>query len=181
MSESQVAARYAQAIYEIGEESGQLMRLSSELSLAAEHISGSKQMSVALTDPGVSEGQRFAILQALAGPLGLGDVTLNTLKLLVRRHRIAELSDIATALTSRSDARLGLVRVKVTSARPLSDNYYERLTSQLEQSLKRKVQLEKFVDGNLIAGLVVQVGNNIIDGTVRGRLEKYEHQLLSQH
>lgn len=181
MSESQVAARYAQAIYEIGEESGQLMRLSSELSLAAEHISGSKQLSVALTDPGVSEAQRFAILQTLAGPLGLGDITLNTLKLLVRRHRIGELSDIATALTARSDARQGVVRVKVTSARPLSDNYYERLTSQLEQGLERKVQLEKFVDSNLIAGLVVQVGNNIIDGTVRGRLEKYEHQLLSQH
>lgn len=180
MSESQVAARYAQAIYEIGEESGQLMRLSSELSLAAEHIAGSKELSVALTDPGVSESQRFAILQSLAGPLGLGEITLNALKLLVRRHRVGELADIATALTARSDARLGVVRVKVTSARPLSDNYYERLASQLEQGMRRKVQLEKFVDSNLIAGLVIQVGNNIIDGTVRGRLDKYEHQLLSQ-
>jgi F-type H+-transporting ATPase subunit delta len=181
MSESQVAARYAQAIYEIGEESGQLTRLSHELALAAEQINASKELSVALTDPGVSEAARFAILQSLAGPLGLGEVALNTLKLLVRRHRIDELAEIAVALTARSDARLGMVRVKVTSARPLSDNYYERLSHQLEQGLKRKIQLEKVVDNSLIAGLVIQVGNNIIDGTVRGRLEKYEHQLLSQH
>jgi F-type H+-transporting ATPase subunit delta len=181
MSESQLATRYAQAIFEIGEESGQLQQLSSELAKVAEHLNGSKALLAALTDPAVSEERRFSILQGLSGPLGLGPVTLNTLKLLVRRRRIGALPDIASALVSRADARRGVIRVKVTSAKPLSDAYYERLTANLETSLKRKVQLEKVLDSNLIAGLTLQIGNNSIDGTVRGRLEKYEHQLLSQH
>ncbi len=181
MSESQVATRYAQAIFEIGEESGQLQQLSSEIAKVAEQMQGNKALLSALTDPAVSEERRFSILQGLAGPLGLGAVTLNTLKLLVRRRRIGALPDIASALVARADERRGVVRVKVTSAKPLSDGYYERLTAQLESSLRRKVQLEKVLDSNLIAGLTLQIGNNSIDGTVRGRLEKYEHQLLSQH
>jgi F-type H+-transporting ATPase subunit delta len=181
MSESQLATRYAQAIFEIGEETGQLQQLSSELAKVAEQFNGSKALLTALTDPAVSEERRFAILQGLSGPLGLGPVTINTLKLLVRRRRIGALPDIAKALVVRADAHRGVVRVKVTSAKPLADAYYDRLTAQLESSLKRKVQLEKVLDTTLIAGLTLQIGNNSIDGTVRGRLEKYEHQLLSQH
>lgn len=181
MSESQVAARYAQAILEIGEESGQLQQLSAELAKVAEHLEGSKALLSALTDPAVTEERRFAILVGLSGPLGLSEVTINALKVLVRRRRIAALPEIARAVVRRADERVGIIRVKVTSARPLSDAYRARLTSQLESSLARKVQLEQAIDPNLIAGLTLQIGNNSIDGTVRGRLEKYEHQLLSQH
>lgn len=181
MSESQVATRYAQAIFEIGEESGQLQQLSAELAKVAAQISGSKELLTTLTDPAVSEERRFAVLSGLGSRLGVGPVTLNTLKLLVRRRRIGALPDIARALVARADAARGVVRVKVTSAKPLSDAFYERLTAQLESGLRRKVQLEKELDSTLIAGLSLQIGNNNIDGTVRGRLEKYEHQLLSQH
>lgn len=181
MSDSQLATRYAQAVFEIGEETGQLQQLSSELAKVAEQLEASKALLAALTDPAVPEERRFSILQRLSGPLGLSPVTLNTLKLLVRRRRIAFLPDIAKALVARADAHRGMVRVKVTSAKPLSDAYYERLVANLESSLKRKVQLEKALDSTLIAGLTLQIGNNSIDGTVRGRLEKYEHQLLSQH
>jgi len=181
MSERQVATRYAQAIFELGEESGQLQQLSSELAKVAEHISGSKALLAALTDPAVSEERRFAVLQGLSGPLGLSPLTQNALKLLVRRRRVASLPEIASALVTRADARRGVIRVKVTSAKPLSDAYYDRLIASLETSLKRKVQLERALDSSLIAGLTLQIGNNSIDGTVRGRLEKYEHQLLSQH
>lgn len=181
MSQSQVATRYAQAIFEIGQETGQLQQLSSELVRVAEHVSGSKALQSALTDPAVTEERRFAILQGLSGPLALSPVTVNTLKLLVRRRRTSALTEIAHALLSLADQHQGLVRVKVTSAKPLSDAYYARLTAQLESGLKRKIQLETALDPHLIAGLTLQIGNNSIDGTVRGRLEKYEHQLLSQH
>ncbi len=181
MSESQIATRYAQAIFEIGEESGQLQQLSLELAKVAEHVTGSKALLSALTDPAVTEERRFAILQGLSGPLGLSPVTVSTLKLLVRRRRIGALPEIARAVVTRADEHRGVVRVKVTSARPLSDSYYSRLTAQLESTLNRKIQIEKVLDPHLIAGLTLQIGNNSIDGTVRGRLEKYEHQLLSQH
>lgn len=181
MSESQIAARYAQAIYEIGEESGQLQQLSVELARVADQVNANRALLSALTDPAVTEERRFAVLDGLRGPLGLGPVSMNTLKLLVRRRRVGALPEISRALVARADERRGIVRVKVTSAKPLSDAYYERLTAQIESNLKRKVHLEKVLDPHLIAGLTLQIGNNSIDGTVRGRLEKYEHQLLSQH
>lgn len=181
MSESQVATRYAQAIFEIGEESGQLNQLSSELSAVAEALGSSKELLAALTDPAVTEERRFAVLNGLAGRLGLGPMTINTLKLLVRRRRVSALAEVARALVGRVDERRGIVRVKVTSAKPLSDAFSARLSAHLEAGLNRKVQLETVLDPHLIAGLSLQIGNNSIDGTVRGRLEKYEHQLLSQH
>lgn len=177
MNEDQVASRYARAVFEIGEESGRLIELSSEIALFAQQFAN-KELSVPLTDPVIGESRRFSMIEALGARLGLGTTTINTLKLLARRRRLPALPGIARELQSLTDQRQGLVRVKVTSAKPLSDAYYERLVGELEQSLQRKVALEKTVDPELIAGLLVQIGNNTIDGTVSGRLESYEHQLL---
>lgn len=180
MSDGQVASRYALAVFEIGEESGRLIELSSEIALFAEQLSN-RELLVALTDPVIGEARRFGMIDSLAGRLGLGVITVNTLKLLARRRRLSALPAIARELQSLTDKRQGLVRVKVTSAKPLSDAYYERLVGELEQALQRKIALEKAIDADLIAGLLVQIGNNTIDGTVSGRLESYEHQLLLQN
>ncbi|SRR5690606_19489550 len=179
MSEGQVASRYARAIFELGEESGRLIELSSEIALFSEQLEN-KELFIALTDPVVGEATRFGTIEAIAQRLGMGVTSLNAIKLLARRRRLAALPDIARELQSLTDQRQALVRVKVTSARPLSDAYYDRLVDELQQVLHRRVALEKALDPALIAGLVVQIGNNTIDGTVSGRLDNYEHQLLAQ-
>jgi F-type H+-transporting ATPase subunit delta len=181
MSESKVAERYARAIFEIGEESGLLASMSEQLTRFAREFSGSRELREALTNPAFGETERAAIIQTLAARLQLSPVSTNTVRVLSARRRLSALPAIAVRLQSLTDERHGLLRVKVTSAKPLAESYFQRLASQVEAGTGRKVVLEKVIDSALIAGVITQIGGHTIDGTVRGRLAKYEQRLLAGH
>jgi F-type H+-transporting ATPase subunit delta len=179
MSEAKVAERYARAIFELGQETGQLSSLSDQLSRFARELGGSKELSAVLDSPSVDAESRGRLIQALAGRLALGPLCVNALRLLASRGRLEVLPAISTRLQSLADERHGLLRVRVTSARPLPDSYFQRLTSEVETRTGRRVVMERSVDASLIAGVVTQVGDYTVDGTLRGRLAQYEQRLVA--
>ena len=82
-------------------------------------------------------------------------------------------------LATLSDEKAGLLRASVTSAGQLSESYYEKLKAELESLTGRKILLERKEDPSLIAGVVTRIGDNTIDGSVRGKLDQLERQLQS--
>ena len=179
MSESAVAERYARAVFEIGTENGQLSVLTEQLHKFAEVYTSSRELRAVLSDPLVSVEQRDGIVVALVSRLALAGTTVNTLRLLARRGRLRVISKVSARLTTLSDEKNNVVRVKVTTAKALSDNYFASLSQQLSGSLGRRVMLERVVDPSLIAGVITQVGDNTFDGSVKGRLQHYEQTLLA--
>ena len=76
------------------------------------------------------------------------------------------------------DQRAGLLRATVTSAVPLSESYARRLAAELQHVTAHKVVLEQRLDPSLIAGVITQVGDRTIDGSIQGRLAELERHLL---
>jgi F-type H+-transporting ATPase subunit delta len=72
-----------------------------------------------------------------------------------------------------------VVRATVTSAAPLSETFYQRLNEQLATMVGKRVVLDRRQDPSLIAGVVTRIGDNTIDGSLRGRLDELERKLLS--
>lgn len=179
MSDATVADRYARAIFELGEESGALAMLSEHVKRFSDEYSGSREMRLVFDDPVLDERQREELAGAFAARLNLSPLATNAIKLLARRRRVNVVREIAKRLMVLSDQRRNLLRVTVRSAKPLSDDYAARLGSTIQEATGRSVVLEKIVDPNLIAGVVTQIGDNTIDGTLRGRIENYEQRLLS--
>jgi F-type H+-transporting ATPase subunit delta len=103
---------------------------------------------------------------------------LNSVKLLAARRRLRALPEIARRLGGLADEKAGILRATVTSAVPLPEAFYEKLTSELEAATRRKILLEKLHDPTLIAGVVTRIGDNTIDGSVKGRLAELERRLL---
>jgi F-type H+-transporting ATPase subunit delta len=181
MSASDVAIaarRYAKAIFELGVETGQLETLVQQIGAFSQCYAESADLEAVLDNPLVPEEQREAILAELAPRLGLGELTLNAIRLLASRHRLAAVPQIAQRLGVLSDENAGVVRATVTSAVALPDEYYRSLAQELEAALSRKVVIERKQDPTLIAGVVTQIGDNTIDGSVRGRLGELERRLL---
>jgi F-type H+-transporting ATPase subunit delta len=108
------------------------------------------------------------------------DLFVNFLHVLNRHNRLDLLPAIARAYRDLTDRRHNRVRVRVRSAVPLTDEQQDRLRQQLQGQLRRETVLEPAVDPDLLGGLVVQVGDQVYDTSVRTRLETVRNQLLAR-
>jgi F-type H+-transporting ATPase subunit delta len=103
----------------------------------------------------------------------------NLVQLLLRRGRIEELPRVAAQFRRLDEARQGITHATATSAAALSPDEIRALTERLESTTGGRIVLDVQVDPSLLGGLVVRVGDRLIDGSVRGRLERLRNQLIS--
>lgn len=179
MSLESVAVRYSAALFELGVEQGNLPALSEEIRRIAETYSGSDELRAILENPIVPEASRTAILKDICERLGLSPSVRNAIGLLAQRQRLPALPFIARGLAKLADVRAGIVRASVISATKLGEDYYVRLQHEMERRTGRKVVLERGVDAGLLGGVVVRIGDRVIDGSLRTRLATLQTQLAS--
>jgi F-type H+-transporting ATPase subunit delta len=173
------AERYARAIFELGAESGQLDRLTQEIGEFAATYLEVPALRRALENPVLEEPVRERVLRQVARHSQYTPLATNSLLVLLKRRRLGELSAIARRLRTLADEKNGLVRAKITSAGSLSDTYSNQLKQRLEALLGKRIIIEQEEDPTLIGGIVVRVGDNTYDGSIKGRLEELERQLLA--
>jgi F-type H+-transporting ATPase subunit delta len=121
----------------------------------------------------VPEPSREAILLEVAQRVGANDTVQKALRIVFRSRRLRALPDIATNLARLVDEDQKVLRAQVRSAKPLAGGYLERLRSQLEQATGRKVVLDATIDTSLLAGVVTQIGDRVVDGSLKSRLEGF--------
>ncbi|MCC6664030.1 MAG: ATP synthase F1 subunit delta [Polyangiaceae bacterium] len=178
MISSAIVDRYARAIFELGVETGQLSQLTEQVRSFAAVFASSKELRMVAENPLVPEDQRDGILKEIGSRLGLGEHAINSVRVLAARRRLAALPDVAKRLGSLADEKAGVVRAKVTSAAPLSEDFYVKLAQKLEAKTLKKVVIEREHDPSLISGVVTKLGDNTIDGSLKGRLQALERSLL---
>jgi F-type H+-transporting ATPase subunit delta len=180
VSVSIVARRYAQALLQLGVEEGSLDRLVDEVSTVAHAWETSPELRNAVENPLVPHEVKKAVIAELAGQIGATPTTRNALLLLIDRRRTKTLPYVASYLRELADARKGVVRAEVTTAAPLSDAYHARLQAQLEKMTGKKVVIDRKTDPGLIAGVVTRIGDRILDGSLRTRLQSIRDSLMPQ-
>lgn len=176
---SAAAERYARAIFELGLETGQLGAVSEQIERLAQAYQSSAELRSVLDNPLIEDQKREAVLAELGARLGLSELVQNAARVLVRRRRLNALPEIAHLLARLSDERSGILRASVTVASELPESFYQRLTSDLEAATGRKIVLQRKLDPSLIAGVVTRIGDNTIDGSIKGQLAEIERRLLS--
>jgi F-type H+-transporting ATPase subunit delta len=178
-ADATAAERYARAIFELGLEAGNANEIVAKLSAFAALYGAMPMFRNVLENPQVRPTERDAILREVAGRLGLGGLELNAVRYLARRRRLRALPEVARRLGRLADERRGIVRATVTAAATLPESFYERLTRELETLTGKNVALDRRQDPSLIAGVVTRIGDNTIDGSLKGRLEELERRLLA--
>jgi F-type H+-transporting ATPase subunit delta len=174
---STAARRYAESAFEIAGRDKSIDRWRTELDLAG-GILEDPVVARGLNDPTVAtEVREQAVTAGFKGKVS-GPV-LNLLHLLVRRGRIEDLPRIAAEFRRLDNIRLGVTPARAVSAASLEPAEVSALTARLEQMTGGRIELEQEVDPSLLGGLVVRVGDRLIDGSVRGRLERLRNQLVS--
>ena len=180
MSRAIIAGRYAKALLELGIESNQVDELAHQIDSVAAAFAASPELWRVAEDPIVSANDRDSVLRRLAARLGLSGTATNSMLLLASRRKLRLLPELARRLSSMVDEHAGVVRAVVTSAAPLTEDQYGRISEQLALATKRRVIIEREQDPTLIAGVMTRLGDDVIDGSLRGRLDKLEQQLLHE-
>ena len=156
---------------------GTLEHWRAELDVAA-GIAGDRRAVAVLANPAIAVERRAAALRDMLSDR-VSPSVLNLVQLMLRRGRIEELPRVASEFRRLDDERQGIVHAAVTSAAELTQDEIRELTARLERSTGGRVALDVEVDPSLLGGLVVRVGDRMIDGSVRGRLERLRNQLLA--
>jgi F-type H+-transporting ATPase subunit delta len=164
-----LARPYARAAFELARVEGNLASWSQALDFAA-HVAQDARVAALNNDPRVQPTQ----LVALHLPDGVqADGSFGKfLNELAERHRLSLLPDVAALYeTYKRDSESQLL-VKVTSAMALDAAQTEQLKASLKRRFKRDIELETQVDPSLLAGVVIDTGSEVIDGSARGRLQR---------
>ena len=178
MSHENIARRWGRAVFELGKESNSLAALNRDMASFAEVYSSNRELSGVLENPLVPEPAREAILRDIAARLSLSETATSTLRLLSKKRRIVALPEIARHLARLVDADSNVVRAEVTSAGPLTEAYLSRLKGELEKATGKSVVITQKQDKSLIGGVITRIGDQVIDGSVRARLDGFRESLL---
>ncbi len=185
MADNHTLARpYAQAVFDLAREAGELAHWSQSLDIARQ-LTADGQVSEYLGNPGLSDNERLDFLTGLFGKAeaGLLDGSdkkgTNFLKLLIENGRVGALPEIAERFEAlRADVE-NTVDVVVTSATELSGAQQQAIVAALSKKLGREVRLVTKLDENLIGGAVIRAGDVVIDGSLRARLDGLTNALIN--
>lgn len=178
MNQGQVAGRYAQALLELGEESGELEQLQAALSRFATMYESSRTLQRDLSNPTIPMEQRNGAIRALASRLSVSELGQKGLLLIARRRRLSALPEIARQLTALYDQKAGILRGHVVTASPMSEEYFASLSASVGRAAQKRVLLTHSVDESLIGGALLRIGDATIDVSIRGRLGEMQRNLL---
>lgn len=172
-----IAGRYAQAVFDLAREAGDMDRLSSEIDDLGAALADSAALREMIASPRISRDEQGAAIAAIADKAGYGPTLANTLKLMARNRRLFVLPQLVQQLQSLiADAR-GEVTADVTSAVALSAEQKQRLTATLAEKSGKKVKLNTRVDENLIGGMIVKLGSQMIDSSIRSKLASLQNAM----
>lgn len=179
MKRSEVAVRYARALFEIAVEKGCLDALDQELSAFSKSIQANPDVLRLVKNSAVSseEKERF-IEKILSGKAS--SLLLDFLKVLLSKKRFADLGIIQVEFKKLCEQQKGIKEISVVSAVPLSDSFKDRLTAHLSKTLGSKVRMLSEVNPKILGGIILRFGHHQYNASFRHRLETIRQRLLAQ-
>jgi F-type H+-transporting ATPase subunit delta len=173
-----VARNYAEALFELGEKTGDTVAYAGWLGALAGAVLASTRAEAVLMSPRVTKAAKVRLLEASLG--GAPAEFVRFVAAVVKRGRQGMLGEIATAYEALVDAKLNRVRAHVVLAREADQATRKLVTRGLEKALGKVVLPTFSADPEVLGGAVVRVGGRVYDGSVRRRLIALRRQLLAR-
>ncbi len=168
---AQEAARvYAEALFDVARDKGKLDQVGEELGQVADAVGRERELQVFLFSPYFSSAEKIDGLHRAVS--GADPELVNFLELLVEKHRMTEIFRIRSRFEQLWKQERKRLDVTVTSAVELDPVVVEKVGSEVERQTGQKVELASRVDDRILGGIVLQVGNMVLDASIRSRLEK---------
>jgi F-type H+-transporting ATPase subunit delta len=171
------ARPYARAIMDVAGSPAAANALRGELKLFANTLRSSSELRDIYSNPAAEEQAKIAITKKLAARMKMSELATKVLEVLVRNHRINDTEAVEAALADYVNKALGVAVAEVRSAKTLSTDEQQQLIDTLSRKVGKRVELDIRTDPNLLGGFVVQIGSEIWDASVAGKINKFRESL----
>jgi F-type H+-transporting ATPase subunit delta len=166
---------YANALFEAAVEGGELDEIQEQLGIWADALGENKNLQTFFFSPRFSSAEKKDAIRRIID--GGNERFLNFLELLAERHRLPATFRIRRAFDELWREEHKMLPVEVTSAVELDEGLVRSIGERIEERTGRRIELTSRVDPDIIGGLVLRVGNKVLDASVHGRLERLRRQL----
>ena len=169
---------YARALYDAAREAGRVDAVGQDIGSFAAQFRDVPELRAVLRNPQLDPRAKASALDALTE--GGDELVRNFLRVLAEKHRIGEVDEIAREFERLVAREQGQLSVELTTAYELSDDDARSIVDQIAEVSGRRVEATRKVDPDLIGGIVLQAGSFRVDASVRGRLNRLRHELLTR-
>ena len=176
MRSRKLARRYALALGELAQERGALADVESDMVALRDLLKSERSLQRVMERENVSAEEKSALVRALFAER-FNAITLNFLLLVISKRREAALPEMIEEFLAYADGQRGVVQVDLATARPLSKDDSGAIAGRLSQVLGKDVRLTVREDPDLIGGIIARIGNLVMDGSVKTRLNRLGERL----
>ncbi len=171
----EIASVYARSLFEVAQEHKKLDKIRDELGEFADALNQSRELQVFLFSPYFSTKEKIEGLDKAV--TGADETTINFLKLLIEKHRTPVIFRVRAEFDRLWEQENKLLPVQVTSAVELPKSTVKQIGDRIAEQTDRKVELTSTVDPDILGGIIVRVGNSVLDASIRNRLENLRKQV----
>jgi len=165
-----LAGRYATALFALAQETKAIDTVEASLNTLGAALAESDDLKAMTTSPVLSRGDAGKAIAAVAENLQLDGLTKNLLGVLSANRRLDQIASVIRAFSTLASSHRGEVTAEVTSAHPLDDTQIDTLKAQLKKRVGSDVSVNTQVDPTILGGLVVKIGSQMIDNSIKTRL-----------
>jgi F-type H+-transporting ATPase subunit delta len=171
---SGLAERYAAALFELADERHDLDAVAGDLRELRAMLAASPELGRLVRSPVLSRGEQGKAMAALADSAKLSKLTTDFIAIVARNRRLFAVPAMIEAFLAKLAARRGEVTAEITAAQALSDAQQNALTDQLRRVVGSRVAIELRVDPSLLGGMIVKIGSRMVDGSLKGQLQRLQ-------
>ncbi len=168
--QASLAGRYATALFELARDERQLEAVGASLNAVRETLRESAELQALTTSPLIGREDALRAVRATATAMGLDPITANFLGVLAQNRRLSQLSNVIRYFNLLAASHRGETTAEVKSAHPLTDDQIAALKTNLKTRVGRDVAVDLTVDPTILGGLVVKIGSQMIDDSIRTKL-----------
>jgi F-type H+-transporting ATPase subunit delta len=168
--QASLAGRYATALFGLARDENQIDAVSRNLDSIEAALASSNDFATLVTSPLVGRGDAAKAIAGLVPTLGLDPITARFIGVLAENGRLGELRNVIRLVRQLALGHRGETTAEVTSAHPLNDRQVAELKAKLRTRVGRDVTIDAKVDPTLLGGLVVRLGSQMIDASIRTKL-----------
>ena len=168
--QASLSGRYALALFELANEQKKLDAVGRDLAAVAQALAESAELRELTTSPLVGRDAAVQAIAATAQTMNLDTITANFLGVLAKNRRLAQLPGVIRAFNLLSSRHRGELTAEIVSAHALDDEQVDALKQNLRTRMGRDINVDLSVDPAMLGGLVVKIGSQMIDGSIRTRL-----------
>jgi F-type H+-transporting ATPase subunit delta len=175
--QASLAGRYAIALFELARDEKQIETVGASLAALRRALGESAELRALTTSPLLGREEQARAMGAVVGSLGLDTLTGNFVGVLAQNRRLRELPNVIRNCNLLAARHRGEITAEVTSARPLDDDQVADIKQHLRSRMGRDIAVDLHVDPAILGGLVVKIGSQMIDSSIRTKLNNLAHAM----